>query len=73
VPGEQAVADSSFEPLDGRGVDLNSLIFMQLLTTPWDGFDIFGAALDPNSQHQEVQVQPHVCAVCSERMKWTTT
>jgi hypothetical protein len=35
---------------------------MQLLTTPWDGFDIFGAALDPNIQLQEVQVQPQVHA-----------
>jgi hypothetical protein len=43
-------------------VDPKSLTCMQLLTTPWDGFDNFGAALDPNSQLQEVQVQPQVHA-----------
>jgi hypothetical protein len=62
LENEQAVADSSFEPLDGRGVDPKSLTCMQLLTTPWDGFDILGAALDPNSQLQEAQFQPQVHA-----------
>jgi hypothetical protein len=43
-------------------VDPKSLTCLQLLITPWDGFDSFGAALGQNSQLQEVQVHPQVHA-----------